>query len=84
MTASCWTEAGSSRAREIWLEYAKRNSLAERSGQTVGIDPVTGQVWIGRSIREVNVQQIGSVEEDRPLYFLRLGPKTYYVKGGHS
>jgi hypothetical protein len=83
MTTSSWTEADSVRAREVWAEYERSHDLSSRTGQTAGIDPVTGRVWFGGSIKEV-VAQLESAGVDTPLYFVRVGSPTYYRKGGRQ
>ncbi len=82
MTVSPWTESDSERAQKIWSDYLSRHGdLADRSGQTAGIDPVTGRIWIGDSIQDV-IDQRDADGIDAPLYFMRVGSSTYYRKGG--
>jgi hypothetical protein len=82
MTVANWTEADSNRAQAIWSEYQQRNDVSGNLGQTVGIDPVSGNVWFGESVQAVIAQR----DADRianPLFFIRVGSPTYYRKGGH-
>lgn len=81
MTVSNWTEADSNRAQEIWSEYRRRHDLSEKLGQTAGIDPVGGCVWLGESIQDV-IAQRDSDGSESPLFFVRVGSATYYRKGG--
>jgi hypothetical protein len=81
MVASTWTEADSTRARAIWAAFQQQNDLSDRSGQTAGIDPVAGQVWLGDSIQDV-VSQRDAAGSAAPLFFIRVGSSTYYRKGG--
>jgi hypothetical protein len=57
VSVSNWTEAESSRAREIWSEYQQHHDMSERRGQTAGIDPVSGRIWFGDSIQDVIAQR---------------------------
>ncbi len=81
MTVSAWTEARSRQAQDVWSEYQRRHDLSGKKGQTAGIDPASGAVWIGDSIQDVVAQR----DDDgiaAPLYFARVGFATYYRKGG--
>ena len=82
MNVSDWTESDSAKAQTIWTDYQMQHKLAEQIGQTAGIDPVSGQVWLGNSIEDV-VAQRNADGIDSPLYFERVGSPTYYRKGGH-
>ena len=82
MTVSNWTESDSEKAQVIWDEYQKDHDLTEQVGQTAGIDPVSGRVWLGDSIEAV-VAQRNAAGIDAPLFFERVGSTTYYRKGGH-
>ena len=82
MTVSNWTEADSNRAQEIWSEYQRHHDLSNKVGQTAGIDPASGCVWLGDSIQNV-IAQRDADGNDAPLFFMRVGSSTYYRKGGH-
>jgi hypothetical protein len=79
---SGWKEVDSSRAQAIWSEYQQHHDLSGKAGQTAGIDPGSGQVWLGDSIDDVIAQRNAAGESD-PLFFVRVGSETYYRKGGH-
>lgn len=81
MPVSPWTETDSSRAKQIWSEYVRLHDLSRRTGQTAGIDPSTGHIWFGDSIRDV-VAQRSAAGSDAPLFFERVGSVTYLRKGG--
>ena len=81
MSVSNWTEADSIRAKEIWHDHQQHHDLLEKSGQTAGVDPVSGQIWFGDSIQDVIAQRDADGSE-APLYFVRVGASTYYRKGG--
>ena len=82
MTSSHWTEADSERAQAIWSEFQKQHDLSQKIGQTAGIDPATGRIWLGDSIEQV-VSQRNAEGSNAPLFFMRVGSPTYYRKGGH-
>ena len=81
MTISHWTQADSNRAQQIWSEYLRHHDLTGKAGQTVGIDPGNGRLWIGDSIQDV-VAQRDAAGSDGPLFFLRVGSASYFRKGG--
>lgn len=82
MTAANWTAAESDRAQEIWSDYQRTHDLSAHAGQTAGIDPASGRIWFGDSIRS-GVAQRDAAGVGAPLYFVRVGSATYYRKGGH-
>ena len=82
METPTWTEADTDAAARIWNEYQAEHDLADRIGQTAGIDPHTGDVWFGESIVDV-VTQRDALGLTSPLQFERVGFKTYLRKGGH-
>ena len=81
MNVSTWTEADTAKAKEIWADYQLAHDLSKCTGDTVGIDPPTGRIWIGESIANV-VAQRDADGLDRPLFFARVGSETYWRKGG--
>lgn len=82
MKVSDWAQVDTEWAEALWREYQQCHDLAERTGQTAGIDPAGGGIWFGASIQEVISQRDASGSE-APLYFVRVGSTTYYRKGGH-
>lgn len=76
-----WTDADTQRAKDVWEAYQQTHDLTDRKGQTAGIDPRTGEVWIGESaldiVAERDAHGLGS-----PLFFVRIGYPTYLRKGG--
>jgi hypothetical protein len=82
MNVSIWTQAESDRAQRIWSEYEQRHDLSDKEGQTAGIDPASGRIWLGTSIQDV-VAMRDAGGSQAPLYFVRIGSPTYYRKGGH-
>ena len=82
MTVSHWTESDSQRAQQIWSDYQQHHDVADKAGQTAGIEPVSGSIWFGDSIQNV-VAQRDAHGSAAPLFFMRVGSATYYRKGGH-
>jgi hypothetical protein len=82
VTVSNWTDADSERAKQIWSDYEHYHDLAEKAGQTAGIDPASGRIWFGHSIQDV-IAQRDVAASDAPLFFVRIGYAAYYRKGGH-
>lgn len=81
MAVSNWTETDSKRAQEIWSAYQRCHDLSDKRGQTAGIDPASGRIWFGGSIQDV-VDQCRAEGSAAPLFFMRIGAVTYYLKGG--
>ena len=80
MTLFNWTGADSVKAKQIWVEYQQQHDLSNRIGQTVGIDPNSGRIWFGESIREIVLKR-DAEGLDSPLFFERIGFETYFRKG---
>lgn len=80
MAASTLTEKDTKAAREIWARYQAEHDLTGDRGQTAGIDPKSGRVWLGSSIPDV-ISRRNAEGIDHPLRFERVGAKTYYRKG---
>jgi hypothetical protein len=68
MQLSKWKEADSIKAKQIWKKYQKQHDLTARIGQTAGINPKSGQIWFGRSIRGIVLQR-ESEGYSTPLFF---------------
>jgi hypothetical protein len=83
MELSTWSDADSLKAKQIWAVYQQQHDLAERQGQTVGIDPTTGRMWFGESIQDI-VQQRDAEGLNSPLFFERVGAETYFHKGNRQ
>ena len=76
-----WEQADSHKAKQIWEEYQKQHNLSDRIGQTVGIDPKSKRIWFDSSIRDIVLKRTGEGLSS-PLFFQRVGSKTYFRKGG--
>ena len=50
---SLWTPVDTARAQQIWAEYQHEHDVSTRIGQTAGIDPNTGRVWIADSAEDI-------------------------------
>jgi hypothetical protein len=81
MSVSNWTDADSARALEIWAEYQRHHDVSARTGQAVGIEPVSGRVWFGRTAKDI-WKQMDQEGIDAPIYCLRVGSNYYGRKGG--
>ena len=77
-----WDPADSAKCKQIWDDYQQKHDLTAQHGQTAGIDPKTGRIWFGESIRDV-VDQRAAEGLDSPFYLKRVGHQTYHLKGGH-
>jgi len=82
MTTSNWTDADTARAKQIWAEYQQQNDVSNRMGQAVGIDPVSGRIWFGESVKDI-WRQMEAEGIDTPIYGVRVGSDYYQRKGGH-
>ena len=74
-----WTQADSREAKQIWDEYQNQHNISDRIGQTAGIDPKSKRIWFGSSIREIVLQR-NTEGLNSPLFFQRVGSKTYFRK----
>jgi len=80
METTRWEQPDSVKAQQIWAEYQHQHDLTDHLGQTVGIDPRSGRIWFGESIRDV-VSQRDAEGFNSPLFFERVGSQTYFRKG---
>ncbi len=80
MSIANWTEADTARAKEIWAEYQKQHDVSDGKGQAVGIDPVSGRVWFGKSATDI-WRQMEVEGTESSLYFVRVGYDYYGRKG---
>lgn len=80
MAASLRLNVDTDRARQLWEENQEQHDLTGRRGQTAGIDPVSGRIWIGESMRDV-INQRNAAGIGAPLYFVRIGSPAYYRRG---
>lgn len=71
------------RAVEIWAEYQQTHDLSDQEGRAAGINPVTGEVFLGESMTDI-AQRRWQTGDKSPLYFVRIGSPTYWNKGGRS
>jgi len=72
----------SAAAHRVWEAFQSQHDLSNQKGQTAGVEPASGRVWIGPSIEDV-IDQRDADGFNTPLYFFRIGSKTYYHKGAH-
>ena len=82
MVATPLSSQNAEQARRIWVEYQEQHDTSDRIGQTVGIDPVSGQVWFGESAMDI-VERMDAEGCFTPLCYLRVGSDHYIRKGGH-
>lgn len=82
MPATAWRPEYTTRAQELWVEYQQHHDVSKHTGDTAGIDPVSGRIWIGESAEDILAQLEGEGLET-PLYFVRIGFDYYFRKGGH-
>ena len=80
MVLANWEENDSAKAKRIWADYQREHDLSGRIGQTAGIDPCSGRIWFGSSVRDI-VCQRAAEGLDSPLYFERVGSEAYLHKG---
>ena len=80
MVLTDWEESDSAKARQIWIDYQQQHDLTDRIGQTAGIDPRSGRIWFGASVRDI-VSQRAAEGLHSPLYFERVGSEAYLHKG---
>lgn len=79
-SATTWTDSDTATAKRIWEEYQQTHDVTALSGQAAGIDPKTGEVWIGEDILDIALLR-KSLGQTSPLFFARVGAETFYTKG---
>jgi hypothetical protein len=68
------------RALRHWEEYQKQHDVSDRMGQAVGIDPVSGRIWFGTSVFDIQDQLDAEGSTAVPIV-LRVG-RGYYIRKG--
>jgi hypothetical protein len=68
------------RAKEIWDAYCREHDVSALTGQTAGIEPISGRIWFGESALEVHDKMIAD-GIDVPFYAVRVGYDYYLRKG---
>lgn len=79
MTA--FTDNDRAEAKRLWSEYQQEHDLSVIHGQIAGIDPKTGQIWVGEWFDDVLAQR-DAEGIDHPLIFERIGYPTVLRKLG--
>ena len=82
-SVSDWTPADTEKARQIWADYQRENDVTDKIGMTAGIEPHSGRVWLGESIGDV-IAQRNAEGVEAPLFFERVGFKTYFKRGSRG
>lgn len=80
MPLAKWEEIDSVKAKQMWIDYQQQHDLSARVGQTAGIDPRSGRIWFGESVRDI-VSQRAAEGLHSPLFFERVGSEAYLHKG---
>ncbi len=75
------TTINTERAREIWLHYQQTHDVSSLAGWIAGIDPDSGEEFIGTSGKEIGMC-LQAEGKFRPLYFVRIGSDHYVEKRG--
>jgi hypothetical protein len=73
------SKADIAEAKRIWVEYQRINDLTGLRGQAAGIDPKTGEVWLGKSAVAICVE-CETEGLNSLLLFERIGFRTYLMK----
>lgn len=66
-------------AKRIWEEYQRDHDLSGLRGQAAGIDPKTGEVWLGKDLIDI-CHKRDELGLKSLLFFERIGFATYSKK----
>jgi len=64
------------KAKVVWAEYQRTHDLSERTGEAVGVDPTTGELFFGRGAGEI-IDKLRAEGRFRFLMFWRIGYPCY-------
>jgi hypothetical protein len=64
----------------IWEDYQKTHDLSDRVGHAVGVDPVSGRVWIAPTTQDIR-RQLEEEGLSTPLMYVRVGSLFLWRKG---
>lgn len=77
--ATTWTASDTATAQRIGEEYQRTHDASPWRGQAAGIDPKTGEVWIGKTAVAICVER-DKQELKSLLFFERIEFVTYLRK----
>jgi hypothetical protein len=69
------------KVRAVWAEYERSHDLTGKERLAVGIDPDTGEVFLGESAIEIG-KHLKREGRFRPLFYRWVGDPYYIHKGG--
>lgn len=75
------TEQEHQTAQEMWVDFQQTHDLSTNTGWAAGIDPESGNIWIGETMADV-IDKRDAAGIDSLLWFERVGSATFYKKGG--
>ena len=64
------------KATQVWAEYQLTHDLTNRKGEAVGVDPISGDVFFGRSAGEI-IDKLRAEGRFRMLMYWRIGYPWY-------
>jgi hypothetical protein len=68
------------KAKQIWEEYERTHDLRGMEKLAVGIDPETGEVHFGTSMRDIG-ERLEREGQFKPLYYRWVNDPSYYHRG---
>jgi hypothetical protein len=77
MLPEVFTQADLERAQAVWDEYQKTHDLSAQHGQAAGVDPHTGEVFIGGRTTGELIDRLLAEGRWRPLVVWRVGFPYY-------
>ena len=78
MVSDVLSPADAAHAAAVWAEYQRAHDVSAHRGQAVGVDPLTGEVFLGGTMGEL-LDRLRAEGRGRPLVFWRVG-FPYYAK----
>ena len=79
MQTTIFSEADTERAMAIWEEHQKTHDLSAFHEQAAGVDPFTGEVFVGGRFAGDLIDRLRAEGRWRPLVVFRVG-YPYYAR----
>jgi hypothetical protein len=81
MTPATHPRLDAEKAKRIWAEYERTHDLSEMQNLAVGIDPETGEVHFGKSMKEIG-ERLDEEGRFKPLFYRWVNNPFYFRRGG--
>ena len=69
------------RSERLWSKFESSHDVSQMTGMFAGIEPDSGNVWVGKQIGDV-LSQRNAAGIETPLYWKRIGCAAFVTRVG--